>query len=411
MLPKGWGATPLNTVLSRIVQPVDVDVATTYQEIGIRSHGKGVFHKQPVSGMALGDKRVFWVIPNALVLNIVFAWEQAVAVTSSKENGMIASHRFPMYLPKQDRCDVEYLRQFFCTPRGKALLELASPGGAGRNKTLGQKEFERLRVPMPCVDEQQRIRSILQTWDQAITITERMVTSSRKQKQALLAMLTGGASGLSVSQLAWRTHALGDLGFVYGGLSGKSGGDFGMGSKYIPYVNVFKNDHIDLSALGLVYVAPNEKQSRVEYGDVLFTTSSETPNEVGMAAVLLDKVDELYLNSFCFGYRLLDFKTLLPEYAKYVLRSPAVRSQLIKLAQGSTRFNISKTKVMRVTVCLPSLEEQRTIVDALDCASSDVDNLSSYLDRLRIEKAALMAQLLTGKRRVCLPSSTTEAAA
>jgi type I restriction enzyme S subunit len=185
MLPKGWSLRRLSTVLERVNRPVQVESSTSYREIGIRSHGKGIFHKPPTDIAALGEKRVFWVVPNALILNIVFAWEQAVAVTSESEQGMIASHRFPMYLPKNDACDVEFLRQFFCTPRGKSLLELASPGGAGRNKTLGQQQFEKLSVLMPVVNEQRRIRQVLETWDHAAVTIQRLIANSKSRKSAI----------------------------------------------------------------------------------------------------------------------------------------------------------------------------------------------------------------------------------
>ena len=81
-LPNGWNLTPLGSVLERVSLPVDVDPTKEYREIGIRSHGKGIFHKPSVTGESLGEKRVFWVVPDTLVLNIVFAWEQAVAITS-----------------------------------------------------------------------------------------------------------------------------------------------------------------------------------------------------------------------------------------------------------------------------------------------------------------------------------------
>ena len=295
--------------------------------------------------------------------------------------------------------DTDFFFQYLSS-QYEAIREL---GNAGTQQNLSGGILKEVPVPVPPLSEQRRIARVLSTWDQAIAATERLLANSRRQKQMLLTMLTGGIRRLGASLAAWRTFKLGDLGAVYGGLSGKSGEDFGIGSKFIPYVNVFNNYRIDLAALGLVKVASDEKQSRVQFGDVLFTTSSETPNEVGMAAVLLDEVEELFLNSFCFGYRLHDFGTLLPEYAGYVLRSPAIRSQMTQLAQGSTRFNISKTQVMRLTIQLPSIEEQRLIIETLHCASSAVEHLSGYLRHLRTEKTALMAQLLTGKRRVSLP--------
>ena len=122
-----------------------------YQQIGIRSHTKGIFYKDEVKGAELGNKRVFWIEPNCFVVNIVFAWEHAIAKTTEKEIGMIASHRFPMYKPKEGIIDLDYLLYYFKSPKGKYLLGLASPGGAGRNKTLGKSEFMKLQIPVPSI--------------------------------------------------------------------------------------------------------------------------------------------------------------------------------------------------------------------------------------------------------------------
>ena len=123
------GKHKIEDILARFVSPVSVSTIGKYREIGIRSHGRGLFHKEEVSGAELGNKRVFWIKKDAVIFNIVFAWEQAVAITSSKDEGCIASHRFPMYLPKDNKCNTDYIRRYFLTKKGKYLLELASPGG------------------------------------------------------------------------------------------------------------------------------------------------------------------------------------------------------------------------------------------------------------------------------------------
>jgi len=156
-----WESRKFGNLIERISNPVTVELDELYQQIGIRSFGKGIFYKEFVDGKALGNKRVFWVKENCLIVNIVFAWEQAVAKTTTSEVGMIASHRFPMYLPVEKVSDLDYLLHFFLTPKGKTLLELASPGGAGRNKTLGQKEFENLKFFVPECNEQKKIASLL----------------------------------------------------------------------------------------------------------------------------------------------------------------------------------------------------------------------------------------------------------
>lgn len=260
----------------------------------------------------------------------------------------------------------------------------------------------------PSLKEQRRIAHILSTWDQAIATTERLLKNSQKQMDILLRDLTLGTQRTTSTPSPWAKFTLGELGRTYSGLSGKKGEDFGFGAKFIPYTNVFKNNRIDIEDFSLVKISENENQTRVKSGDIIFTISSETPNEVGMASVLLDDVNELYLNSFCFGYRLNDFKTLLPEYAGFVLRAPHIRALMTQIAQGSTRFNISKANVMRMELALPSIAEQKRIASILGGAHSTVKNLRDQLARLKAEKVILMSQLLTGKRRVRLP--TDEAA-
>ena len=112
-LPKGWKDIELGDALKRIKRPVELDPSMMYREIGIRSHGKGIFHKEERTGESIGEKSVFWVESDCFVVNIVFAWEQAIAKTTANEKGMIASHRFPMYKPARDMLDLDYLVYFF----------------------------------------------------------------------------------------------------------------------------------------------------------------------------------------------------------------------------------------------------------------------------------------------------------
>ncbi|WP_395763106.1 restriction endonuclease subunit S [Elizabethkingia anophelis] len=163
-----------------------------YQEIGIRSHAKGIFHKEPVTGKSLGNKSVFWVEPDCFVVNIVFAWEQAVAKTTEAEVGMIASHRFPMFKPKEGVLDLDYLLYFFKSAKGKNLLELASPGGAGRNKTLGQSEFLKLKIPVPSIEEQKKIVRLLNAADKEIELQKQKIEAIKFQKKGLMQQLLTG---------------------------------------------------------------------------------------------------------------------------------------------------------------------------------------------------------------------------
>lgn len=182
-----WVNRKVSNLLRKISNPVNVEDDKYYREIGIKSHGKGIFHKEPIKGKTLGNKRVFEIKKDAFIVNIVFAWELAVANTSEAEEGMIASHRFPMYKPYKERADVTYMKYFFLTEKGKELLWIASPGGAGRNKTLGQKEFEKLEFLIPeSLNEQQKIAGFLSSIDALVDLQAHKLDELKAYKKGLI---------------------------------------------------------------------------------------------------------------------------------------------------------------------------------------------------------------------------------
>ncbi len=161
---------------------------------------------------------------------------------------------------------------------------------------------------------------------------------------------------------------IGEIGQFYGGLSGKNKDDFIDGNeKLITYMNIFSNIEIDLSINDKVTIKENEKQNIIEYGDIIFTASSESLFESGMSSVLTVDTDEkLYLNSFCFGLRLNNQNLLYPSFSKYLFRSEMVRKQIIKAANGVTRFNLSRKRMGNISIPLPPLPIQKEIVRILD---------------------------------------------
>ena len=156
----------------------------------------------------------------------------------------------------------------------------------------------------------------------------------------------------------WEQCKLGECGTTYGGLSGKTKEDFGHGDAlFVPYTNVFENPITDTGRLEAIEI--DSKQNEVRFGDAFFTVSSETPEDVGMSSIWLSDQPDVYLNSFCFGYR--QDGSFDPFYLAYMLRAQSMRSKLMLLAQGISRFNISKKKVMELDASCPRIEEQRQI--------------------------------------------------
>ena len=193
-------------------------------------------------------------------------------------------------------------------------------------------------------------------------------------------------------------RTLGSLGKFYGGLSGKSKDDFKNGNeKFVTYKNIFDNIALKTDITETVKVAPNEKQNIIQYGDILFTGSSETPDECGMSSVLTEHVDDkLYLNSFCFGYRFTDSDcNLLPGFSKYLFRSEALRKQIKRTASGVTRFNVSKKKMEKVMIPIPPLEVQREIVRILDTFTELTEELDAELTARRKQYEYYSSKLFT----------------
>ena len=176
----------------------------------------------------------------------------------------------------------------------------------------------------------------------------------------------------------WGRVRLGDVGTPYSGLSGKNKRHFGAGKPYLPYLNIYQNSKVNPEDLDYVRVEDGEKQKRVSKGDVFFTISSETQDEVGMSAVLLDDLGECYLNSFCFGWH-LSSNDLLPEYLRFYFRSGIFRSQIYKLSQGVTRFNLSKNELMKTYILYPSIREQKTIADILQTWDTAIEKTEALI--------------------------------
>ena len=180
------------------------------------------------------------------------------------------------------------------------------------------------------------------------------------------------------------------MGQTYTGLSGKTKDDFGHGrARFVTYMNVFSNPISNPEMTEPIEIDP--KQNEVEVGDVFFTTSSETPEEVGMSSILLEKRGKTYLNSFCFGFR--PSEKIDSYYLAYMLRSESARAKITLLAQGISRYNISKNKVMEIAVSLPSLDEQKMIGQYF----SQLDHLITLhqrkYDKLQVLKKAMLEKM------------------
>ena len=276
----------------------------------------------------------------------------------------IVSTLYAVYRP-QDNVHTNFIQVYFEQHErmNNYMHPLVNKGAKNDMKVTAENALKGV-VTFPSREEQVIISEFFDRLDSLITLHQRKYDKLVVFKKSMLEKMFP-KDGESVPEIRfagftdpWEQRKLGNCGTTYSGLSGKTKEDFGHGNaRFVPYTNVFDNPLADTERLEAVEI--DSSQNKVAYGDVFFTVSSETPDEVGMSSVWLSDQDDVYLNSFCFGYR--QDSTFDPHYLAYMLRSSSIRSDLTLLAQGISRFNISKNKVMELSVAVPSAAEQKQI--------------------------------------------------
>ncbi|WP_458452996.1 restriction endonuclease subunit S, partial [Methanobrevibacter sp.] len=192
---------------------------------------------------------------------------------------------------------------------------------------------------------------------------------------------------------SWKESTLGSIGKTYNGLSGLSKDNFeGGNSKYVTYKSIFDNNLLREDLTENVELN-NKSQNIVKKGDLFFTGSSETPEEVGMVSVLTFDIPNCYLNSFCFGYRLNDTNIINPLYLAYYLRSPIMRNKIQILAQGSTRFNLSKKEILKLKIEIPNIDEQLKILNFMQNTDKLIESISNQIREINLFKKSLLQQM------------------
>lgn len=353
----------LNDIVKRVIKPVEVVPKKKYTQIGIRSHGKGIFIKEEVTGQELGNKRVFWIEPNCFIVNIVFAWEKAVARTNSDLNGLIASHRFPMYKLDDTKVDLDYFTRLFLTSKGKTLLELASPGGAGRNKTLGQKEFLNLEINLPNIRIQKFISSFLKRLDNKIFLQEGKIKLLQMQKKGYMQKIFSQElrfkNAGKKEHFKWVTKTLGEI------ITVNSGKD---------YKHLYPGD-IPVYGTGGYMLSVNEALSDI---DAIGIGRKGTINQPQKLKAPFWTVDTLF---YCTPKESndLDFIYLLLQYINWN-----------KYDESTGVPSLSKKTIESIICNIPSYEEQKMIGSFFSKTDERITLESDKLKEFQKQKQALM---------------------
>jgi type I restriction enzyme, S subunit len=359
---------------------VETAADETYSEIGIRSFGKGVFHKAPTSGLQIGSKRVFAVEPGDLLFNIVFAWEGAVAVASEAERGMIGSHRFLTCVVDPAKADPRFLNYWFSNREGRDQLLAASPGGAGRNRTLGVEKLAAIEVSLPPLDEQRRIVARIEALASKVSEARQLRADAMKGAKRLLSAMAH-RSDLNVDQKLledWRPVRLRDVLTEYGDphavRADQSYPNFGI---YSFGRGLFSKPPIS----GLETSA--SRLYRAKAG--LFIYSRLFAFE-GAYGVVNEDFDGFFVSN---EYPMFecDRTRILPEFlAAYVL-PPSIWKRIAEgsVGLGDRRQRVQPSQLLNLEVLLPPIEWQhsiRTVWEKLSAALAVQTETAAELDAI-----------------------------
>ena len=367
----------LKEVLQRVSIPVNVDENKLYYQIGIRSHSKGIFYKEAETGKQIGNKRIFWIEPNCLILNIVFAWEQAVAKTSEKEVGMVASHRFPMYKVLNNSLD--YLLDFFKTEKGKQLLQMASPGGAGRNKTLNQDFFLNSKIYLPSLNEQLKTSKLIELIEDRIETQIKIINDYKSLKKWVNDKIY---SDLKCEYLSFSS--------VYviakeGGTPSTSKSEYYSGN--IPFIKIddlnkkyITENKVNISEQGLsnssAWIIPKNSvimSNGATIGNVSINTYPVSTKQGILGIVPKDGV--------------------LTEYLYYLLNTTDFRRNLKQVTTKGTIDCAYIKDIDHIKVKIPELEIQKSIIQILKRIDKKIELELLILDFINKQKQYLLNNL------------------
>lgn len=293
---------------------------------------------------------------------------------------------------KGKKVNSKFISFYLNSDIGRIRLKEIETGTTMKHINVG--DLIHFYVPIPPINEQTAIATILSDADNWINSLEQLIAKKRLIKQ-------GAMQELLKPKEDWEVKKLGELGNLFGGLSGKTKSDFDKGEfPYIPFMNVMSNPIIKTTYFDYVNIKPGESQNQALIGDLFFNGSSETPEEVGMCSVLLENIPNLYLNSFCFGYRLHKELNNNGLYLSYFFRSSEGRKLFFSMAQGATRYNLSKANFLKLEIALPKKEEQTRIALILSDMDAEINVLEEKLVKAKQVKLGMTQELLTGTIRL-----------
>jgi type I restriction enzyme S subunit len=395
MTANGWPIVSLGELLTLERRPVKVDPKAQYAEIGIYSFGRGIFHKEPRSGLEVGDKDLFLIKEGDFIFQITFAWEGAVGLASAAEDGMYGSVRFPTFRVDEKRCYPPFLFQYFLTHEGREQLIKISPGSAGRNRVLSLKRIPEVFVSLPALSEQQRIVARIEELAAKIKEARGLRRQAVEEAKVLVnASARRLLSGVNVEETELHHWLAPNRDGIQTGPFGAQLGTHDFVDLGIPLLTIGNVQYGGLELSDLKYVSEDKAKQLGRFvareGDILFARMGT----VGRCCVVPQEAD-----GWLFNYHIirvaLDKSRVTPRYIHWTIRaSPDVESYLSGTIRGATRQGVNSKIVGALPCRVPAMSEQRRIVAYLDELQAKADAVRQLQAETSAELEALLPSVL-----------------
>lgn len=382
----------LGELLTLERRPIKVMPDQQYAEIGIYSFGRGIFHKQPRSGLEVGDKDLFLIKEGDFILQITFAWEGAIGLASQAEDGMYGSVRFPSFRVDEGRCYPPYLVNYFRTHNGREQLVRISPGSAGRNRVLSMSRIPEIHVPLPPLAEQRRIVARIEE----LTATIEEARGLRHEALEEAETLVGAVTVELLDKLdAAPKLVIENIAEVRGGI--QKSPDRLPGSNPVRYLTVahVQRNKILLSDPRYFEVSPTEfDRRRLRAGDVLIIEGNGSADHIGRTAIFRGEIEDCVHQNHVIRIR-PNRNIIEPDYLNLYLNSPIGQAEVRSRGRTTSGLlSLSVGRINQIQIPVPSCHEQCHIVAYLDSLQAKVDALKALQAETQVELDALMPSVL-----------------
>ena len=396
--PSGWAQSPLGHHLTEIRRPAKLADDDTYSLVTVKRARGGVVKRADMTGKEISVKSQFYLEPNDFLISKRQIVHGACGVVPEELAGSIVSNEYSVFNCR-DTFDLDFLKYLSHSVYFQQTCFHSSIGVHVEKLIFKVDQWLKWNFNVPPLAEQKKIAKILSTWDQSIETTSRLVATAAAQKKALMRELLSKKRRLPGFDANWRELHLGELGEFVKGKGVSRGEVVETGLPAIRYGEIYTTHHFIIEEFSsFIDDASAEAAVKLETGDILFTCSGETAEEIGKSVAFVGD-HAAYAGG---DIIILRDHGQSAEFLGYALNSSPVVRQKARFGQGNSVVHISAENLSKIVIQLPPIEEQRAISQVVSAAHFELRKWQRLLDQQKSEKAALMQQLLTGKRRVKL---------